>query len=64
MGEHIKIISMNCRGLGDKIKRTDVFQYMRSKAYSIICLQDIHVDPDMEDAVRSEWGFDAIICPY
>lgn len=64
MGEGIKFISANCRGLGDKNKRLDVFDYMKSKNYSIVCLQDIHIAPGMEDIVRTEWGYEAVICPY
>lgn len=53
---------MNCRGLGDKVKRADVFNYMRERKYSIICLQDIHVDPEREGAIVAEWGAEAIVC--
>ena len=31
MAEKLKIASMNCRGLADKIKRLDVFNYFRKK---------------------------------
>ncbi len=55
---------MNCRGLGDKEKRRDVFEYMKQKSYSIVCLQDIHVAPGMEKSVANEWGFEAIVCPF
>lgn len=52
----IKIISMNRRGLGDKHKRRDVFKYMRESKSYIICLQDIHLDPDLESYIHAEWG--------
>lgn len=55
---------MNCRGLGDKVKRIDVFNYMKEKNYSIICLQDIHVDPESEQRVTEEWGLNAVVCGY
>ena len=64
MGEQIRIISMNCRGLGDKVKRKDVLNYMTQKQYSIMCLQDIHIDPSEEQRVINEWGSDAVICGY
>lgn len=37
---------------------------MKQKSYSIICLQDIHVDPDIEEHVAAEWGFESVICPF
>lgn len=55
---------MNCRGLSDKYKRRDIFKYMREKKASIICLQGIHLDPNLEIYVQKEWGLDAILCPY
>lgn len=64
MGENIKIISMNCRGLADKVKRRDVFDYMKEKNYSVLCLQDIHVNPEEEQRITSEWGHEAVICGY
>ena len=56
--EGIKIISVNCQGLGDKNKRKDVFSYLRCKNYNIFCLQDTHFTPEIEIMIRSEWGFD------
>lgn len=38
-------------------KRRDLFQYLRTKKYNIVCLQDVHIESKMESYVRSEWGF-------
>ena len=53
----IKIISANCRGLGDFEKRKDVFNYLRKKNFHIYCLQDTHFIKDSELRIRSEWGW-------
>ena len=53
---------MNCRGLADKHKRRDVFDYLKNKDFNIYCLQDIHIDKKLERYVTAEWGLDTIIC--
>ena len=53
----VKILSVNCQGLGDIAKRRDVFNYLRSLKYNIYCLQDTHFTSDIENDVRNLWGF-------
>ena len=53
----VDIISLNCQGLGDYKKRKDVFQYLRRLNSNIYCLQDTHFIIDLEDQIRSEWGY-------
>ena len=53
----VKILSVNCQGLGDIAKRRDVFNYLRSLNYNIYCLQDTHFSSDFENDVRNLWGF-------
>ena len=53
----IKICSLNCQGLGDQKKRRDVFNYMRTLKYSIICLQDTHFSKTNERLIENEWGY-------
>lgn len=53
----IKIVSLNCQGLGDTGKRRDVFHYLKQKKYSICCLQDTHFSNKLEKYVNSEWGY-------
>ena len=58
--ESLKLMSMNCRGLGDFSKRKDVFEYLRSKDASIYCLQDTHFTEKNEKIIRGQWGYECI----
>ena len=51
----VRIISLNCRGLQDTLKRRQIFNYYRSRA-DIMCLQETHSDPEMEEIWRNENG--------
>lgn len=64
MDNKLNIFSMNCRGLGDKKKRLDIFNWCKRKKYNIVCLQDTHFDDSMENTVKNEWGFDAVLSTY
>jgi exonuclease III len=65
MGDNqVKIVSMNCRGLGDAQKRRDVFCYLREKKYNVCLLQDTHFHPNMEKRIQNEWGHDACFASY
>ena len=55
--DKITLCSLNCQGLGDPRKRRDVLHYLRSKNFSIICLQDTHFTKDMEKIISNEWGY-------
>ena len=55
---------MNCRGLGDKQKRRDLFHLLKTKQYSICCLQDTHFTPDLEKIIRAEWGYDCYFSSF
>ena len=53
---------MNCRGLGNRNKRTDVFDFFKSNRKShIYCLQDVHWDEKRIDQVTNEWGSECFI---
>ena len=52
----MKISSTNCRGLGDPLKRRDIFNYLRDNKFSICCLQDTHFTDGLEPYIRAEWG--------
>jgi hypothetical protein len=56
MGEHIKLVSMNTRGLGDRIKRNDIFTKLKEQHISIACLQDTHFDDKLRHKIKAEWG--------
>ena len=53
----VSIISLNVRGLSDVLKRRIVFNYYKTRA-DIICIQESHSHPIMEDIWRSEFGGD------
>ena len=58
MVQNLNIISLNARGLGDRLmKRRDVFHYIREKKYNICCFQDIHSVEMFEKQILSEWGY-------
>jgi exonuclease III len=56
MGDHINLVSMNVRGLGDRIKRNDIFTKIKEGKISIACLQDTHFDGKLKHKIISEWG--------
>jgi exonuclease III len=56
MGEHINLVTMNVRGLGDRIKRNDIFTKIKEQKISIACLQDTHFNDKLKHRINSEWG--------
>lgn len=60
----VKIISVNCQGLGDIAKRKDVFSYLRALKHNIYCLQDTHFSCDIENEVRNMWGYQCFFSSY
>ncbi|KAJ8028408.1 LINE-1 retrotransposable element ORF2 protein [Holothuria leucospilota] len=63
MTGEIRISSLNCRGLCDRNKRKDVFDYLQGLKNHIYCLQDVHWDVNLVDTVPVEWGFDCYFAP-
>ena len=41
-----------------------MFQHLRQKKYSIICLQDVHLENKMESYITSEWGFKVYLAGF
>lgn len=65
MAEQLTIFSQNCRGgLSVASKRRDLFQYVRAKKYNIICLQDVHINDNLESFIKAEWGYDIFFSSY
>ena len=58
MEDKITITTLNCQGLGDRIKRKDVLNYLKQKQFSIYFLQDTHFLEKEEQYIRSQWGYD------
>ncbi len=50
---------MNCQGLGDYFKRTDIFNWFRDKKFDISIITDIHVKPTDMTKWKTEWGNEA-----
>ena len=44
-------------------KRRDLFHYVRNKEYNIICLQDVHINAQLEPFIKSEWGYEVFLAP-
>ena len=57
MDNGITIVSVNTQGLGDKSKRKDVLNFLKSKKYSIYFLQDTHFTKPEENYIRAQWGY-------
>ena len=53
-------MSLNVQGLGDKIKRTRVFRYLKEKEIDIALLQEVHSIKTKEKIFKSEWRGDII----
>ena len=64
MSNTVKMGSMNVRGLSNSVKRMDVFNWLKSKQFSIYCLQDIHVGPKYEAAFIQDWGHEVILSSF
>ena len=52
----LKICSLNVRGLGDRNKRREIFNWLRSKKYSIYLLQEVHCVETTTNSWAAEWG--------
>lgn len=53
MDDQLTIFSQNCRGgLSVATKRRDLFHYVRTKKYNIICLQDVHINSKMNHLLK------------
>ena len=52
-----KICTYKVNGLGNSMKRKDVFDFLREKKYNIYMLQETHLKTDQENFIRSAWGY-------
>jgi exonuclease III len=65
MAEHVKILSLNCRGLNSSFKRKKVFHFLRKKKANIYCLQDVHFTSEQIQLVKQQWGYnECFISPF
>ena len=56
----IQISSLNVRGIGDKQKRSELFNWLRSKKISLYLLQEVHCSNDTISIWSSEWGYKSL----
>ena len=52
----LKIVSLNCRGLGDKSKRKSVFRHLLKIKADIILLQETHTTQESAEQYKDEWS--------
>lgn len=53
---NLRILSCNVQGLQGAEKRSDVFEYIKSKDFDIYCLQDTHFLHENEAGIIDQWG--------
>ena len=56
----IQISSLNVRGIGEKQKRSELFNWLRSKKISLYLLQEVHCSNDTISIWSSEWGYKSL----
>ena len=56
----IQISSLNVRDIGDKQKRSELFNWLRSKKFSLYLLQEVHCSNDTVSIWSSEWGYKSL----
>ena len=54
---NLKLASLNCRGLDNNKKRTDVFDWIKSKKIDICALQETHSQASNNNIWEHEWGY-------
>ena len=59
--EELKSFTLDVNGLEEFKKRKDVFDFLRKQSGIIYFLQETHCESDMENVVRSQWGFKCIV---
>ena len=53
----LKICSLNVRGLGERLKRRETFNWLKAKQFSIYLLQEMHCSENTATTWSSEWGY-------
>ena len=52
-----KICSLNVRGLGERLKRRETFNWLRAREFCIYLLQETHCSENTTATWSSEWGY-------
>ena len=53
---NFNICTLNIRGLGNKKKRNQVFQWLKDQNFSVCLLQETHITNHQESNIKVEWG--------
>ena len=61
IGNTLKVLSVNCQGLRDKKKRTDILNYLKESVAVIICLQDTHLTENDLPLTKMIWNNDCYL---
>lgn len=56
--------SINARGLGDRTKRRELFNWLRKKQLSMYFIQEGHCTENNMHDWRAEWGYQALFSCY
>ena len=56
LGNKLKVLSINCQGLRDKLKRADVLNYLRQTGAGIVCIQDTHLTELDTKSTKQIWN--------
>ena len=51
----LKISSLNCRGLGNRNKRTQIFNFFNQTAVDVVLLQETHTTISTSNRYKKEW---------
>ena len=54
--DKLKVLSYNCNGMSNDIKRRQIFKYLRDKKADICLLQETHSVSNFEKIWESQWG--------
>ena len=57
---NLRVISINCNGLNDDVKRNAVFSKLKMSGDGIFLLQETHSTAAIEQKWRNDWGSNSI----
>ena len=57
----ITIESINCRGVRNRLKRTDIFNKAKTEQVNILCLQETHITPEDLNMIKDDWNVEYYI---
>lgn len=61
---HLRILTVNCQGLGETSKRKDVLNHLKAKHYNIYFIQDTHFVNTNENLIQTQWVYTVFFNSY